>query len=125
MCNDRFMVKRVKNRLKRPIPPNFIKAWRDYRGYTQEDVVDRFLTMFEVETTVASISRYEKQKQPVDIDMLNMFAEILMTSPTALMSRPPGVEAGIEEVWRDVPDADKPQALLVLKTFARPKAANG
>jgi len=125
MCNNRFMVKRVKNRLKRPIPPNHIKAWRDYRGYTQEDMVDRFLTMFEVETTVASVSRYEASKQPVDIDMLNMFAEILMTSPTALMSRPPGVEAGIEEVWSSVPDADKPQAMLVLKTFARSKVANG
>ena len=125
MCNNRFMVKRVKNRLKRPIPPNHIKAWRDYRGYTQEDMVDRFLTMFEVETTVASVSRYEASKQPVDIDMLNMFAEILMTSPTALMSRPPGVEAGIEEVWSSVPNADKPQAMLVLKTFARSKVANG
>ena len=119
------MVKRVKDRLKRPIPKNFIKQWRDYRGYTQEDVVDRLATMFEYETTVASVSRYEKQKQPVDIDILNMFAEVLRTTPTALMSRPPNKEAGIEEVWSQVPEDDKPQALLVLKTFARSKVANG
>lgn len=123
MCKHGRMTRRVRSAFKALPPKNFIAEWREHRGYNQADLQDRLWTMFEAEASVASISHWESGKQPIDTGMLQLIAEALSTSAYSLMSRPPGVEAGVMEVWDRIPEEKRGQAMAVLETFA--KAANG
>lgn len=125
MRKVRRVPKRVRPNFKRPIPPNFIRAWRDLRGYTQDDVVDRLNTMHEVELSAASLSRMEKSQQALDTGWLILLADVLSTTPTALMSRPPNLEPGLEEVAAQVPKAQREQAMRVLLTFIPKRDGTG
>lgn len=121
--NIRRMTKRIRSRLKREIPRNFLKDWREFRDYSLDDVADRLDAMFEAEISTASLSRYENSKQPIGLDVLVMMAEVLRTTPESLICRPPHVEAGVVEVWSDIAPEDQPQALQVLQTFTRARKA--
>ena len=121
----RGVVKRVRNNLKRPIPANFLKVWREFCGYTQEDVIDRLTTMHEAELSTASLSRMEQSQQALDTGWLILLADVLRTTPTAIMSRPPTVEPGLEEIASQVPKASREQASRVLMTFIPKKPGTG
>lgn len=63
--------------------PAFIKAWRDYRSLTQEQLAER------VDTTTATISRLENGKQPYSQELLEALAGALRCTVADLIARPP------------------------------------
>jgi transcriptional regulator with XRE-family HTH domain len=54
----------------------YIRAWRNKRGYSLDDMVGR-LAVIGVETTGASLSRIERGIQPYNQDMLEAIAAAL------------------------------------------------
>ena len=62
---------------------HFIRQWREFRGFTQEQLADS------LKTTKTSISRIEDLKQGYTQDFLEACADALGTHPGALLTRPP------------------------------------
>lgn len=113
----------ARSRANRKIPCNFVRDWREFRGYSLDDVADQLRTMFEAKISTASLSRYENSKQSLGLDVLVMIAGVLRTTPEALICRPPHVEAGLLEVWSEIAPEDQPRALRVLQAFSRTRNA--
>lgn len=72
---------RIKRRSKRL--PTKIKDWRKYHGITQKQLGEA------MDTSGATISRVETGKQPYTQDFLEWCAEVLFTTPAALIERDP------------------------------------
>jgi transcriptional regulator with XRE-family HTH domain len=62
---------------------HFIKAWREYRGLTQQELADR------LDTTKTSISRIEDLKQGYTQDFLEVCADALGVHVGDLLTRAP------------------------------------
>lgn len=63
--------------------PTQIKAWREFRGYSQEELAEI------VGSSKASVSRIENGSQPYGQDFLEMVAEALKTEPHHLLASAP------------------------------------
>src|SRR5579884_754266 len=62
---------------------NFIKAWREFRGLTQDELAEL------CETTAASISRYETGAMPYSRGILERIADALGCTPGELLMHDP------------------------------------
>lgn len=71
-------------------PDNFIKAWREHRGLTLEQLADM------IGMSHASVQRAETGKQNYTIDTLHRIAQALGTNPVTLLLHPPdeGIDLG-------------------------------
>lgn len=63
--------------------PHFVRAWREHRGLTQEQLADK------LKTTKANISRIENLRQGYTQDFLEAAAVILKTEPWILIKMGP------------------------------------
>jgi transcriptional regulator with XRE-family HTH domain len=68
--------------------PTYIRAWRDERGYTLDDMVGRLDTLG-VKITGASLSRIERGIQPYNQDTLEAIAEALNVTVAQLAEHNP------------------------------------
>ena len=59
---------------------HFVRAWREHRGLTQQQLADK------LGTTKANISRIENLKQGYTQDFLEACAQVLRTTPAALIA---------------------------------------
>lgn len=66
----------------------YIRAWRNHRGYSLDDMVGR-LAVLGVETTGASLSRIERGLQPYSQDALEAIAEALNVKVSQLIEHNP------------------------------------
>lgn len=83
----RGMPRRRSNR--RLFQPTYIRAWREFRDLTQEQLAERIETMTGIATTTASISRLENGKQPYSQQLLEAIADALRCDVPDLIARPP------------------------------------
>ena len=91
---------------------NNLRAWRQFRGMSQEDLAAR------VGTTAAVISLLEAGKRGVSPKWLYRLAPILRTRPGALLDlNPHEIDTDIIEIWSDVPVEQKATARQVLQAF--------
>ena len=90
----------------------YLKAWRKLRGLTQEQLAGR------LDTTAATISRWETGKAPWDINDLNGIAYALQCDAVDLFRDPASPEG---KAWRIIkgmkPDA-KERATRILEALA-------
>jgi transcriptional regulator with XRE-family HTH domain len=63
---------------------HFIKEWRLFRGFKQQQLADL------MNTTKTTVSTTENGKSGYTQDSLEAFAEALGTHPGVLLTRPPG-----------------------------------
>jgi transcriptional regulator with XRE-family HTH domain len=68
--------------------PTYIRAWRDERGYTLDDMVGR-MDVLGVKITGASLSRIERGIQPYSQDILEAIAEALNVTVAQLTEHNP------------------------------------
>jgi transcriptional regulator with XRE-family HTH domain len=93
---------------------NELRAWRELRELTQEQLGEA------IGTTGSVISLLEAGKRQLTPKWLNKLAIALRTSPTAILEVPPkNLPVELMDVWAAIPEATRPQALAILKTFAR------
>jgi transcriptional regulator with XRE-family HTH domain len=98
---------------KKPLP-NHLRAWREFRQMTQEQLADA------VGTTPAVISLLETGNRQLSLKWLQRFAKPLRTSPGFILDHDPNdLPTDILEIWATIPEETQPQALQILRTFAR------
>lgn len=95
----------------------YIRAWREKKGYTLEDMLGRLETIgFKI--TGASLSRIERGIQPYSQDTLEAIAEALNLTAADLIENDPTVpEAEIIDFLRHLDDRQVRQAESVLKAM--------
>src|SRR5271155_3597775 len=99
--------------------PNFLRAWREYRGLTQAQLAES------VDTTGAVISLLESGQRGLSDKWLRRLAPVLGTTPGHLLDIDPNeAPSDILEVWNNIPEENRDQARSILETFRR-KAAPG
>ena len=92
---------------------NYLKAWREFRGLSQDDLADK------VDTTKSVISLLENEKRPLSSKWLRKLAEALDTQPGHILDHDPNeVSTDIFDLWGRIGQRDREQAARVLRTFA-------
>jgi len=100
------------------VSPNNLRAWREYRGLTQDELADL------VGTNGSVISLLESGARGLSLKWLVRLAPPLQTTPGMLLDHDPNnLDNSILEIWGHVPDTQKPQAREILTTFARKNRA--
>lgn len=101
----------------------YIRAWRDEKGFTLEDMVGR-LAVLGVDTTGASLSRIERGIQPYSQDTLEAIADALDVSVAQLIEDNPELPpAKILDFVRHLSDIEAAQADKVLRAMFGERAA--
>ncbi|WP_332690043.1 helix-turn-helix domain-containing protein [Devosia sp.] len=93
--------------------PHYIKEWRHFRGYTQEQFAER------VGVTKSYVSKIEGGKRRYDQPFLEAAAEVLRCQPADLIVRNPADPDGIWSIWDDLRPAERNQVVEIAKTIRR------
>lgn len=95
-------------------PQNHLRAWREFRGMTQAELGEA------VDTTGAVISLLESGDRGLSDKWLRKLAPALRTKPGILLDYDPNeLSTAILEVWAEIPDERKAQAIEILQTFKK------
>jgi transcriptional regulator with XRE-family HTH domain len=91
---------------------NFLRAWREHRGFTQARLAEA------IGTTGAVISLLEAGERRLSDKWLLRLAPVLGTRPGHLLEFDPAdASSDILEIWADIPEESRDQARSVLETF--------
>jgi transcriptional regulator with XRE-family HTH domain len=92
---------------------HYIRAWREHRGLTQEQLADR------LDTTKANISRIENLRQGYTQDFLEACADALRTDPASLIMRDPSDPGGIWSIWDQAKPGQRRQITEIARTLTK------
>lgn len=93
---------------------NHLRAWREKRGLSQDELADK------VGTTKSVISLLENEKRPLSSKWLRKFAEALDTKPGYILDYDPNdISSDVFDIWDRIDTSDRAQAARVLSTFAK------
>lgn len=96
--------------------PNHLRAWREYRGMTQEELG----AVIEPPTTGSVISLLEDGERGLSLKWLRRLAPALRTRPGFLADYDPNdLDTRALEMIESIPDEQKEQAVSILETFTR------
>ncbi len=99
-------------------PVNNLRAWREFRGLTQDELAA--LTG----TNGSIISLLESGIRGLSLKWLLKIAPILKTTPGMILDHDPNdLDTSILEIWANVPDNLRALARENLQTFARKNRA--
>lgn len=94
--------------------PNHLKAWREFRQLTQEELAAK------VGTTAAVISLLENGQRGLSAAWLTRFAPHLQVSPGFLLDHSPGdLTTDILKAWASIPKEHQPKALAALRQYSK------
>ena len=92
--------------------PNHLKAWREFRKMSQEELAAL------VETTASQISMLESGERGLSAKWLRKLAPVLKTTPGHLLDHDPNtIDNDVFDIWVSIDKRDREQALRVLRTF--------
>ncbi len=97
-------------------PRHFLRAWRKYRGLTQEQLADR------IGVSGSNISLLENGKQNYTQRILEELALALGTSPASLLTEDPADQSEMRQIadtLRLLSPAVRRQAIAILNALAR------
>ena len=92
---------------------HFIRAWREYRGLTQEQFAER------IGINRAYLSKIETGKRRYDQPFLEAAADVLRCDPADLIVRDPRDPEGIWSIWDTLAPAQRVQVVEIAKTLKR------
>jgi transcriptional regulator with XRE-family HTH domain len=95
-------------------PKNHLRAWREFREMSQEELADR------LDTAKGVISLLENGKRPLSDKWLRRLAEVLETNPGHILDVDPNeLDNDIIDIWTRIPERDREQAARILRTFTK------
>lgn len=111
----------------------YLKEWRKWRGFTQDQVVDRLAALEDpnIPQTGASLSRLENGKQSYTQRSLEALAQVYQCETGALFGPPPEREAtpvalpddgSVVRIWDQLSRRQRRQALAVIDAIRRESA---
>ena len=93
---------------------NYLRAWRELRRMTQAQLAEK------IETTGAVISLLESGDRRLSDKWLRKLSPVLGIPVGYLLDRhPEDTTPDVMDIWADIPEEQREQALDVLKTFRR------
>lgn len=93
---------------------NKLKAWREFRGLSQDELAAR------VDTTKSVISLWENDKRSLSDKVLRRLAVALDTQPGHLLDvDPEELDNDIIDIWTRLGAGDRAQAAKILRTFLK------
>lgn len=102
--------------MKHKRPGNNLRAWREFRSLTQQQLAEK------IGTTAAVISLLENGQRGLTATWLNRLAPQLQVTPGFLLDHDPGdLTTDILEAWAKVPENRRVQALSALREFSNQK----
>lgn len=114
--NENVHMPKVKPHPKPPKMRQFFRAWRKYRGYTQEELAEM------VGVTASAISQLETGKQGFMDSTLASLAEALQCEPADLLIRNPLDEDAPWSLWdqvKNAPTQKRRDIVAVVQTMLR------
>ena len=107
------MVKKAKSSPK-DRPAHYLRAWREYRRLTQDQLAEK------AGTTKGVISLLESGERRLSDKWLRRFSPILKVQPGWLLDYDPeSLDRSVLEIWAAIPEERHDEALQMLKIFAR------
>jgi transcriptional regulator with XRE-family HTH domain len=95
-------------------PLHYLREWRLYRGLSQPELAER------VDTSHQVIGYLERGRTQLSANWLQKLAPALQTQAGHIIDyNPEELDADVLAVWSKIPSTDRPQALRVLRTFAK------
>lgn len=92
--------------------PNYLKAWREFRKMSQEELGDK------VGTSGSTISMLELGERGLSAKWLRKLAPALGTTPGHLLDNNPNdIDADVFDIWVGIDARDRARALNVLRQF--------
>lgn len=92
--------------------PNHLRAWREFRQMTQEELAAK------ANTTASQISMLESGERGLTHKWALKLAPILKTNPGHLFDTDPAaLDNDVFDIWASIDKRDRDQALRVLKQF--------
>ncbi len=93
---------------------NHLKAWREFRRMSQEELAEA------IGTTGSVISLLESGTRGLSLKWLLKLAPALKTSPGFLLDHDPNdIPIDMLDLWGHIDVKDRPRALKILETFTR------
>lgn len=91
---------------------NYLQQWREYCGFTQEELAEK------VGTTKSVISLLENEKRPLSSKWLRRLADALKTTPGRILDVDPN-ETGAEilNIWDHMKNDDRERAVRLLRSL--------
>lgn len=93
-------------------PPHFIRAWRQHRNLTLEQLAER------IEMTHQNLGKIERFLVPYSQPVLESLADALSTDPASLIMRDPSDPEGLWSVWDRLAPSTRPAAVRLLNSLA-------
>lgn len=93
----------------------YLREWRKHRGLTIEKLAEI------VNRSKGYLSHIERGEKRYNQDLLEELSHALGCEPADLLGRDPDDGATVWQIWEAIPEARKPLALDVLRTFAEPE----
>lgn len=91
--------------------PFYLKEWRKHRSLTQQQLADR------LDVTKGYISELERGIKRYNQDVLEALAEALVCLPADLLNRDPSEPDSIWDIWPNLTDSQRAQALAIIKAL--------
>lgn len=110
---------RKPNFKKKALQRTFIREWRQYRGYTLEQLAEM------IGTTHATLSRIERGQRPYNQVLLEILAEALLTDPASLLIRNPQEPTAIWTIWDQAQPGEREQIVDLAKVVVRRTGTGG
>lgn len=102
--------------------PNFIRAWREHRDISLEELAAKLKAHHGIKTTHASLSRIERGKQPYSQPILEALAEELSNGDVAaLLQRDPEDAEQIWGIWDKAKPEERSMIVELARTLTKPK----
>ncbi len=120
LCDTSAMPRRAPH-IEPPVvrrPRHFLRAWRKYRGLTQEQLADR------IGMSGSNISLLESGKQNYTQRILEELALALGTTPASLLTDHPDALTEMQHIMdklRRLGPTERRQAIAILDALARPE----
>ena len=94
--------------------PNYLRAWREFREMTQEELADK------VHTSTNMIHYLETGERGLSAKWLRKLAPALKTTPGHLLEHDPNnVPTDILDIWAAIEERDRKTAIRVLESFSK------
>jgi len=94
--------------------PNNLRAWREHRGLSQNELADM------VDTTQSQITHLENGERALSAKWLRKLAKALRTTPGHLLDHDPrNLPTDIVDIWLDADPDERRQLIDMAKVIVR------
>jgi transcriptional regulator with XRE-family HTH domain len=105
--------------------PTFMRAWRESRGWKQDDLVERLEALANFTISSSQLSRIENGKQAYNQDLLEALATVYGCDPSDIIRRDPGQPDAPRSILDTLKPLDRERIVKMIEAFRGSDEATG